>query len=59
MLTRGLVEDVDSERLGDLEVLAGVAEFPVRVKCATLSWHTLQASLKGEAERVTTEQPSE
>ena len=59
MLTRGLVEDVDSESLGDLAVLAGVAEFPVRVKCATLSWHTLQAGLKGQPERVSTEQPSE
>jgi nitrogen fixation protein NifU and related proteins len=32
--------------LGKLEVLAGVREFPARVKCATLAWHTLQAALK-------------
>jgi len=34
--------------LGKLAVFSGVREFPVRVKCATLSWHTLQAALKGE-----------
>lgn len=36
--------------LGDLEVLAGVREFPVRIKCATLPWHTLHAALVGERE---------
>ena len=41
--------------LGKLEVLAGVREFPVRVKCATLAWHTLQAALKDERAPVTTE----
>lgn len=35
--------------LGKLEVLAGVREFPARVKCATLAWHTLQAALKNRA----------
>ena len=34
--------------LGKLAVFSGVREFPVRVKCATLSWHTLQAALKGQ-----------
>jgi len=41
--------------LGKLEVLAGVREFPARVKCATLVWHALRAALDGSAERVTTE----
>ena len=41
--------------LGKLEVLAGVREFPARVKCATLSWHALRAALDGRAEPVTTE----
>lgn len=41
--------------LGKLAVFSGVREFPVRVKCATLAWHTLQASLQGEGEVVTTE----
>jgi len=41
--------------LGKLEVLAGVREFPARVKCATLAWHTLQAALKDRAAPVSTE----
>jgi nitrogen fixation NifU-like protein len=41
--------------LGKLAVFSGVREFPVRVKCATLAWHTLQASLKDKGETVTTE----
>ena len=41
--------------LGKLAVFAGVREFPVRVKCATLCWHTLQAALKEGAREVTTE----
>jgi len=36
--------------LGDLEVLAGVREYPVRIKCATLPWHTLHAALQGGGE---------
>ncbi|HKJ74043.1 MAG TPA: SUF system NifU family Fe-S cluster assembly protein [Alphaproteobacteria bacterium] len=38
-----------------LVVLAGVREFPMRVKCATLAWHTLNAALENEPEAVTTE----
>jgi nitrogen fixation NifU-like protein len=38
---------VDAAPLGKLGVLAGVREFPVRVKCATLAWHTLRAALEG------------
>ena len=34
------------EELGDLEALQGVAKFPIRVKCATLAWHTLEDGLK-------------
>lgn len=41
--------------LGKLMVFAGVAAFPVRVKCATLAWHTLQAALLHDAQPVTTE----
>ncbi len=36
--------------LGKLAVFSGVSEFPARVKCATLAWHTLHAALQGEAE---------
>lgn len=42
-------------QLGKLEALAGVREFPMRVKCATLAWHTLSAALKGAGAPVTTE----
>ncbi len=41
--------------LGKLAVFSGVAEFPMRVKCATLAWHTLRSALKGEEKTVSTE----
>jgi nitrogen fixation NifU-like protein len=44
----------EDEDLGKLEVLAGVREFPVRIKCATLAWHALRAALQG-GDKVTTE----
>jgi len=46
--------DIDPTMLGKLQVLAGVQEFPARVKCATLAWHTLHAALHGE-QQVSTE----
>lgn len=42
------------EQMGDLAALQGVRQFPARIKCATLSWHTLEESLKG-AKKVSTE----
>ena len=42
--------DLSSDELETLSVFAGVAEFPMRVKCATLAWHTLTAALEGKAE---------
>lgn len=41
--------------LGKLAVFSGVSEFPVRVKCATLAWHTLNAALKDTGETISTE----
>jgi nitrogen fixation NifU-like protein len=41
--------------LGKLAAFSGVSEFPVRVKCASLPWHTLRAALEGQAEPVKTE----
>ncbi len=41
--------------LGKLAVFSGVREFPVRVKCATLPWHTFHAALEGQTEPVSTE----
>jgi nitrogen fixation NifU-like protein len=38
-------DEIDPEELGDLEAMAGVRKFPVRVKCATLAWHTLEEAL--------------
>jgi len=45
----------DAAALGKLQVLAGVREFPARIKCATLAWHTLQAALHGEDQPISTE----
>ncbi len=55
MVTSEHDADVDEEGLGKLTVLSGVREFPVRVKCATLAWHTLHAALEGTSEPVSTE----
>jgi nitrogen fixation protein NifU and related proteins len=42
-----LSSDLAGVRLGDLEALQGVVKFPVRIKCATLAWNTLQQGLDG------------
>ena len=47
--------DADPASLGKLAALSGVREFPARVKCASLCWHTLDAALHREAEPVSTE----
>ena len=54
-LVTGDSSGVDAVELGRLAAFSGVSEFPARVKCATLAWHTLNAALKGEGESVTTE----
>jgi nitrogen fixation protein NifU and related proteins len=48
-------ETHDASRLGKLAAFAGVSKFPIRVKCATLAWHTLRAALEGKSESVSTE----
>lgn len=50
-----LAENGSADGLGKLRVLEGVHEFPMRVKCATLPWHTLRAALHGSTETVSTE----
>lgn len=50
-----LTKDGVPDELGKLQVLAGVREYPARVKCATLAWHTLHAALQNASETVTTE----
>ena len=54
MVTGELNEETEENNLGNLKIFAGVREFPVRVKCATLPWHTLHAALNQE-EQVSTE----
>ena len=48
-------KEVDAADLGKLAAFGGVRKFPVRVKCATLAWHTLEAALKDEHKPVSTE----
>lgn len=46
---------VNLEAVGKLAVLAGVREYPARVKCATLAWHTLDAAIKNQVHVISTE----
>jgi len=55
LVTGQLPANGNQAELGKLSVFAGVSEFPVRVKCATLAWHTLRAALEGKLETATTE----
>lgn len=54
-LVTGKQAQLDAPELGKLAVFSGVSEFPIRVKCATLSWHTLRAALNGAGEVISTE----
>jgi nitrogen fixation NifU-like protein len=54
MVTGALDPEAEETHLGRLKIFSGVIEFPARVKCASLSWHTLQAALHGD-ENVSTE----
>jgi nitrogen fixation protein NifU and related proteins len=54
-LVTGQKAQLDAPELGKLAVFSGVSEFPIRVKCATLSWHTLRAALNGQGEIISTE----
>ena len=56
MITSDHNAPLDSESLGKLAVFGGVREYPIRIKCATLPWHTMLAALKGKRdEPVSTE----
>jgi len=55
MLTEGPKSEVGPEELGKLAALSGVWEFPARVKCASLAWHTLRSALAGSGAPVSTE----
>jgi nitrogen fixation NifU-like protein len=54
-LLTGPDDSSEDAELGKLAVFAGVRKFPVRVKCASLAWHTFRAALEGDQETVSTE----
>jgi len=58
VMHRLLVDGVSADDLGKPAILAGVREFPMRVKCATLAWHVLHAALAGRSSTVSTENGS-
>lgn len=55
MLTQESGTGIEAAKLGKLAVLAGVSEFPSRVKCATLAWHTVRAALHDQHALISTE----
>jgi nitrogen fixation protein NifU and related proteins len=55
MFTTSIDRPIDADSFGKLAVLSGVREFPMRVKCATLSWHTLKAAIAATATVAKTE----
>ena len=55
LVTGAEENDASAQDLGKLVVFEGVREFPMRVKCATLAWHTLRAALERSKEAVSTE----
>ena len=55
LVTGKLEGAAERKALGKLQALAGVSEYPVRVKCASLAWHTLKAAIAGAAEPISTE----
>lgn len=56
LVTSAPDQEVNADALGKLAVFSGVRKFPVRVKCATLAWHTLHNALDGKEETVSTEE---
>jgi nitrogen fixation NifU-like protein len=58
MLTGESPAEAEAPTLGKLAVFSGVSKFPLRVKCATLVWHTVRAALENRQEPVSTEDAS-
>ena len=54
-LVTGKLDEAQAKELGSLRAFGGVSKFPLRVKCASLAWHTVNAALKGESQPATTE----
>ena len=55
LVTGDLDPESNAEELGKLIAFAGVSEFPARVKCAILAWHTVHSAIQGKAETISTE----
>ena len=55
MITSELESELDEKTLGKLMVFSGVRQYPVRIKCATLPWHTMISALNGDTDAVSTE----
>lgn len=55
LITGDSKQPPDLEKLGKLAVFSGVSEYPMRVKCATLPWHTLRSAVRGDSEVAKTE----
>jgi len=55
MVTSPPDSEIDEAAVGKLRVFGGVREFPIRIKCATLAWHTFTAAVEGQGEPVSTE----
>jgi nitrogen fixation protein NifU and related proteins len=51
----GKMSDAEREQMGSLAALGGVSKFPLRVKCASLSWHALKSAIDGSGAEVSTE----
>lgn len=54
-LVTGKLDESQQKELGSLRAFGGVSKFPLRVKCASLAWHTLKSALSGEGATVSTE----
>jgi nitrogen fixation NifU-like protein len=54
-LVTGKLDEAQAKELGSLRAFGGVSKFPLRVKCASLAWHTLNSALHGEGKTVSTE----
>jgi nitrogen fixation NifU-like protein len=54
-LVTGDTSELSAADLGRLAAFSGVSEFPARVKCASLAWHTLKSALEGKEEKISTE----
>ena len=54
-LVTGKLPEREAKALGSLRAFGGVSKFPLRVKCASLAWHTLHSALHGEGKTVSTE----